>query len=292
MKTSILTTILFAAFILAVSIGSYAQNHNLPKIPPTKPTQAVKPTPQKTVAKPEPDDTTPPAPKPKLVKPEMVFVQGGTFMMGCTMGQGDDFCYDCEIPAHQVTLSSYYIGKCEVTQAQWLAVMGTYPSRFRGDNLPVEQVRWNDVQEFILKLNAQTGKQYRLPTEAEWEYACRGGSQSAHYKYSGSNILNDVAWYKDNSGNATHPVGTTKRPNELGIYDMIGNVWEWCSDWYNSYGSNAQTNPQGPSSGSSRVIRGGSWAYDAKFCRVSYRYYYTPDTRSYDLGFRLACSSN
>ena len=221
---------------------------------------------------------------------EMVFVQGGAFTMGCTLEQGGD-CSSDEKPAHQVTVGSFYIGKYEVTQAQWKAVMGSNPSSFKGDNLPVEHVSWNEVQEFIRKLNAATGKQYRLPTEAEWEFACRGGLKSAHYKYSGSNNLNDVGWYSDNSGNTTHPVGT-KLPNELGIYDMSGNVWEWCNDWYGAYSSVAQTNPQGPASGSARVLRGGSWSYDARFVRVSFRYYITPDYRINFLGFRLACSLN
>jgi len=220
----------------------------------------------------------------------MIYVQGGTFTMGCTQEQGDD-CYDWEKPAHQVTLSSFYIGKYEVTQAEWKSVMATNPSNFKGDNLPVENVSWNDVQEFIRKLNAQTGKQYRLPTEAEWEYACRGGMQSAHYKYSGSNTAGNVAWYSENSSNTTHPVGT-KSPNELGIYDMSGNVWEWCSDWYGNYSASDQMNPQGPSSGSNRVFRGGGWDGDAGYCRVSDRNGGAPGSRYNDLGFRLACSSN
>ena len=222
---------------------------------------------------------------------DMVFVQGGTFTMGCTPEQGSD-CYSDEKPAHQVTVSSFYIGKYEVTQEQWKMIMGSNPSNFKGDNLPVESVSWYDVQEFIRKLNAQTGKQYRLPTEAEWEFACRGGLQSAHYKYSGSNNLNDIAWYSDNSGKTTHPVGT-KSPNELGIYDMNGNVWEWCDDWYGAYSSGAQTNPQGTASGSYRVFRGGSCYCIARYARVSNRFNSTPDFRNYNLlGFRLACSSN
>ena len=220
-------------------------------------------------------------------EPEMVFVQGGTFTMGCTSEQGSD-CFEDEKLAHQVTLSDFYIGKYEVTQAQWRAVMGTNPSYFTGDNLPVEQVSWNDVQEFITKLNSLTGKRYRLPTEAEWEFAARGGNNSRGYKYSGSNTVGDVAWY---NSNRTHPVGT-KAANELGIYDMSGNVLEWCSDWFGSYSSNAQTNPTGPSSGSDRVLRGGSWYHDAIYARVSFRGYWNPGTRNFGLGFRLACSSN
>jgi len=227
--------------------------------------------------------------KSDIDEPEMVYVQGGTFTMGFTTEQGAD-CDNDEKPAHQVTLSSFYIGKYEVTQAQWEAIMGNNQSSFKGVNLPVENVSWNDVQEFIRKLNAQTGKQYRLPTEAEWEYAARGGASSRGYKYSGSNTSGNVAWYSENSGNRTRPVGT-KFPNELGIYDMSGNVWEWCSDWYGEYCSSVQTNPKGPSSGSDRMARGGSWISYARRVRVSNRDYYAPDFRRSILGFRLASSS-
>lgn len=218
---------------------------------------------------------------------EMVFVKGGTFTMGATSEQGSDADSD-ETPTHSVTLSDFYIGKYEVTQAQWRAVMGNNPSYFKGDNLPVECVSWNDIQKFIKKLNAQTGKNFRLPTEAEWEYAARGGNQSRGYKYSGSNDRNN-AWYKDNSSSKTHPVGQ-KQPNELGIYDMCGNVWEWCQDWYGSYSSSSQTNPTGPSSGSYRVLRGGSWSYGARNCRVSNRGSSSPDYSFDRYGFRLVCS--
>jgi formylglycine-generating enzyme required for sulfatase activity len=220
---------------------------------------------------------------------DMVRVSGGTFTMGCTPEQGGG-CDSDERPTHQVTLSDFEIGKYEVTQAQWQAVMGNNPSSFKGDNLPVERVSWTEVQEFIKKLNAATGGNYRLPTEAEWEYAARGGSRSRGYKYSGSGNIGDVAWYEDNSGSKTHPVGT-KQANELGIHDMSGNVWEWVSDWYGGYSGNAQTNPQGASSGSYRVFRGGSWIHDAQDARVSTRYDGDPDLRYYILGFRLARSS-
>ncbi|OPZ99499.1 MAG: Serine/threonine-protein kinase pkn1 [Bacteroidetes bacterium ADurb.Bin408] len=222
----------------------------------------------------------------------MVFVQGGTFTMGCTSEQGSD-CDNDEKPAHSVTVGDFYIGKYEVTQAQWRAVMGasatlSAPSGFKNcDNCPVESVSWNDIQEFLKKLNAKTGKTYRLPTEAEWEYAARGGSKSNGYKYSGSNNVGSVAWYTDNSGSKTHPVGQ-KSPNELGIYDMSGNVWEWCSDWYGSYSSNSQTNPQGAISGSSRVLRGGSWSDGARGCRSANRSGNSPGDRISNLGFRLA----
>ena len=216
----------------------------------------------------------------------MVYVSGGTFTMGATSEQGSD-AYDWEKPAHSVTLSGYYIGKYEVTQELWKAVMGSNPSYYKGDNLPVERVSWNDVQEFLRKLNAMTGKRYRLPTEAEWEFAARGGNSSRGYKYSGGNSLGSVAWYYDNSGSRTHAVGT-KSPNELGIYDMSGNVLEWCQDWWGSYSSSSQRNPKGPNSGSDRVDRGGSWLNDARLCRVSNRGGNTPDDRNFSLGFRLA----
>ncbi len=213
-------------------------------------------------------------------------VAGGTFTMGATSEQGSDADYD-EKPAHQVTLSNYYIGETEVTQALWHAVMGSNPSFRKGVNLPVELVSWDDCQEFIKELNRITGKKFRLPTEAEWEYAARGGYKSKGYKYSGSNNINNVAWYDGNSSHKTHPV-KTKQPNELGIYDMSGNVWEWCSDWMGSYSSNAQTNPTGPSTGSIRVNRGGGCNSDAWNCRVSDRLNGTPGSREFDLGLRLA----
>ena len=216
----------------------------------------------------------------------MVPVAGGTFTMGATSEQGTNIDSN-EKPTHQVTLSSYMIGKTEVTQALWLAVMGSKPSYFRGDNLPVEQVSWDDCQKFITKLNALTGKNFRLPTEAEWEYAARGGNMSQGYKYSGSNEIGDVAWYDNNSGNKTHSVAT-KAPNELGIYDMSGNLWEWCSDWYGSYSSTAQTNPTGPDSGSNRIIRGGSWGHDLLDCRVARRGAIGQTSRSIGFGLRLA----
>ena len=216
---------------------------------------------------------------------EMVYVEGGSFDMGATSEQGSD-AYDWEKPVHSVTLSDYYIGKCEVTQELWEAVMGSNPSNFRGAQNPVESVSWNDCQNFIKKLNSLTGRTFRLPTEAEWEYAARGGNQSRHYKYSGSGNIGNVAWYYDNSGSRTHAVGT-KSPNELGIYDMSGNVWEWCSDWYGGYSAGAQTNPQGPSAGSGRVLRGGSWYNIAGHCRVSFRDYGGPGYGSYNNGLRL-----
>ncbi len=216
---------------------------------------------------------------------DMVYVKGGTFQMGATSEQGDDYDSD-EKPVHEVTLSDYYIGKYEVTQGFWKAVMGNNPSYFKaGDNYPVENVSWNDVQEFIAKLNELTGRKFALPTEAQWEYAARGGVKTQGYKYSGSNDIDEVAWY-DNSENSTHPVGA-KKANELGIYDMSGNVYEWCQDWYDDYDSEAQTNPTGPETGSKRVVRGASWYNSAGTCRVSFRGSDYPSDRSSDIGFRL-----
>ena len=214
----------------------------------------------------------------------MVAVEGGTFMMAATSDAERD-----EKSAHQVTLSSYYIGQTEVTQALWEAVMGNNLSRFKGDNKPVEEVSWDDCQDFVIKLNQLTGKRFRLPTEAEWEYACRGGKKSRGYKYSGSNTIDDVAWYYRNSSDVTHPVAT-KSPNELGIYDMSGNVYEWCQDWYGSYSSAAQTNPTGASSGSGRVHRGGGWSSTDWCCLSSHRRDYAPAYRGGYLGLRLALS--
>lgn len=219
---------------------------------------------------------------------DMVRVEAGTFTMGATPEMENPFYW--EKPTHQVTLTNdYYIGKYEVTQALWQAVMGKNPSNFKGDNLPVERVSWDDCQEFISKLNRITGKTFRLPTEAEWEYAARGGNKSRGYQYSGSNNLSDVAWYGDYSGDKTHAVGA-KHPNELGIYDMSGNVWERCQDWFGEYSSSSQVNPTGANSGSTRVVRGGSWSFYADGCRSSCRCDVTPDFRSDDLGFRLVLS--
>ena len=223
----------------------------------------------------------------KLIN-NMVYVSGGTFTMGGTSEQGSDAGND-ENPTHSVTLSSYYICKYEVTQALWRAVMGSNPSKFKGDNLPVERVSWDDCQTFINRLNSYTGRNFRLPTEAEWEFAARGGNYSRRYKYSGSNYIGDVAWYGDNSDLRTHPVGT-KQPNELGLYDMSGNVLEWCSDWYGTYSSYSQTNPTGPDSGSDRVLRGGNWCGLARYCCSSHRSYYAPGNSFDDLGLRLVLS--
>ena len=219
---------------------------------------------------------------------DMVRVEAGTFTMGATAEmKNPDYN---EKPIHRVTLTNdYYIGKYEVTQALWQTVMGNNPSYFKGDNLPVEQVSWNDCKKFLSKLNRITGKMFRLPTEAEWEYAARGGNKSRGYQYSGSKKLSNVSWYKGNSGSKIHAVGT-KQPNELGIYDMSGNISEWCQDWYAKYNSSSQVNPTGANSGSYRVVRGGSWGHDARYCRSSFRIYFTPDYRYINLGLRLVLS--
>ena len=217
---------------------------------------------------------------------KMIAVKGGTFTMGATSEQTG--AESVESPTHSVTLSDYYIGETEVTQELWSAVMGSNPSKFTGNmQHPVERVSWDDCQTFISRLNELTGETFRLPTEAQWEYAARGGNQAQGRLYSGSNTIDDVAWYTSNSSSTTHPV-KTKAPNELGIYDMTGNVWEWCFDWYGAYSSAAQTDPTGPATGSYRVRRGGSWNYNATYCRVAYRYINTPSFSSGSLGLRLA----
>lgn len=222
----------------------------------------------------------------KGIRFKMIHVKGGRFKMGATLEQKRD-AFDDESPVHEVKLSDFSIGEMQVTQELWEAVMGSNPSSFNGIKLPVENVSWDECQEFIRKLNEKTKRNFRLPTEAEWEYAARGGNKSQGYKYAGSDNLNEVAWYEENSGNETHEVGL-KKPNELGLYDMSGNVWEWCNDWFGDYSSSSQINPQGPSSGSYRVNRGGSWNNGARNCRVSNRGLSTPDYLRSILGLRLA----
>ena len=207
----------------------------------------------------------------------MIEVKGGRFNMGGTAEQYN--CEDVEFPIHVVSLKDYYIGETEVTQALWQAVMGSNPSGFQGnDKLPVERVTWQECQDFVNKLTTLTGITFRLPTESEWEYAARGGIYTHYYVYSGSNNIDDVAWYSKSKGK-THDV-KTKQPNELGIYDMSGNVWEWCQDWFGDYSDAPQTDPEGPEEGSNRVKRGGSWYDNARHCRVSFRYYGTPTIAS------------
>lgn len=215
---------------------------------------------------------------------EFVWVPGGTFEMGC--GSWTSECYSDEKPVHSVRLSGFWLGKFEVTQGQWQRVMGNNPSYFKkGDSYPVEQVSWDDAKEFISKLNAQGSAKFRLPTEAEWEYAARSGGKPE--KYAGGNDVASVAWYGSNSGSSTHAVGT-KAPNGLGLYDMSGNVWEWCEDVFASYSSSSQDDPVVTGGGSSRVYRGGGWYNEPRSVRAANRNYYTPVYRVLNLGFRLA----
>ena len=218
---------------------------------------------------------------------KMVAVEGGTFMMGVDINDYSEDWND-EKPAHQVTVSSFKIGQTEVTQALWLKVMGSNPSYFTGDlNCPVEMVSWNDCQAFITKLNEMTGRRFRLPTEAEWAFAANGGNLSHGYKFSGSDDINEVAWYLSNSDLMTHPVAT-KKPNELGLFDMSGNVWEWIQDWWSYFSSEPQVNPTGPESGSERVIRGGAWEATPRSCLVLDRWMRNPSLVSNIFGLRLA----
>ena len=227
----------------------------------------------------------------KTVTFKMKLVEAGTFKMGSKKGNSD------EKPVHSVTLTkSYYMGETEVTQALWYAVMGQSPTSSgsswsstygQGDNYPAYYISYEDCQQFLTKLNQMTGQQFRFPTEAEWEYAAKGGNKSKGYTYAGSNTIGDVAWYTENSSSKTHIV-KTKAANELGLYDMSGNVWEWCYDWYGTYPSSAQTDPTGAASGSYRVRRGGSWDFNATFCRTANRGSNAPSDRSSGIGFRLA----
>ena len=229
----------------------------------------------------------------------MVFVESGTFTMGATAEQQQPF--DDEKPPHRVTLTKdFYIGETEVTQALWKAVMGFTPTASGsqwsteyglGDHFTAYYISYKDVQQFIFQLNSLTGAQFRMPTEAEWEYAARGGSKSKGYQYSGSNNIGDVAWYTSNSGKKTHAV-KTKKANELGLYDMSGNVYEWCSDWMGNYSSSPAVDPTGPDSGSFRVCRGGSWDFTARCCRVAFRSGFDPSIRYSGIGFRLVLSSS
>lgn len=215
----------------------------------------------------------------------MVEVPEGTYTMGATSEQGCDNLAEAK-PTHRVSLDKYQIGQTEVTQSLWQAVMGSNPSKVKGDRLPVTNISWNDCQSFIVKLNALTGKTFRLPTEAEWEYAARGGQNSRRYTYSGSNNIHAVAWHCTNSENKVWPVAS-KKANELGIYDLCGNVSEWCDDWFGNYESSSQSNPHGVETGEYRVVRGGGYADTPNKCRVSYRQHQPTTFSDAGLGFRL-----
>ncbi len=241
-----------------------------------------------------------PPPKPKIIEPpkprvihqnfaedlgngvklEMIAIPGGSFQMG-----SEDWFDDAK-PVHRVTLSPFHIGKFQVTQAQWQAVMKNNPSRFKGDTLPVEQVSWNEVSDFCRKLSEKIGKEYCLPTEAQWEYACRAGSTGRYCFGDNKNLLEQYAWYDKLLFGKTHPVGE-KLANDWGLHDMHGNVWEWCADWYGSYSPESTTDPKGASSGSNRVIRGGGWGKAASLCRSASRGAGAPSRRDDNIGFRL-----
>ncbi|MEX0315238.1 MAG: formylglycine-generating enzyme family protein [Allomuricauda sp.] len=245
-----------------------------------------------------------------LLETEMVKVKSGTFLMGCPSDKEN--CHEGERPAHRVNVDNFYIGKYEVTQKLWRDVMGNDPQDLEYkncDSCPVENVSWEEIQEFIDKLNRKTNKSFRLPTEAEWEYAARGGKKSRNYRFAGGNQLDEVAWFWKNSGDKplngswdwdtivgnkgrTHAVGL-KKPNELGLHDMAGNVGEWCQDWYDEayYKKSPKVNPSGPKEGKYRVNRGGGWLSDGRYCRIIGRHYSEPGDKSPFMGFRLAHSS-
>ena len=218
-------------------------------------------------------------------KPTMIAIAGGSFTMGGTESD--------EKPSHTVTVSSFSMGKYEITVAEYKAfctaagrTMPDAPGWGWNDKHPMVNVNFNDANAYCNWLSETTGQNYRLPTEAEWEYAARGGNKSSGYTYSGGSDPEEVGWSSDNAGGQTQAVGR-KKPNELGLYDMSGNVWEWCKDLNGAYTAEAQTNPRGPSSGTHRVLRGGSWYSAAAYCRVAYRYYISPEYRYYNDGFRV-----
>jgi len=273
--------------------GSDTKPEEQPTTPAETATQEEQPTtPAETVSSPEtPNSSDEPSAKagvPAVNSIGMRFVPipAGTF----TMGEGKT------ATPHKVTLTQeFHLGQYEVTQEQYEQVMGTNPSQFKGPQNPVEKVSWDDAVEFCRKLSAmpaekKAGYVYRLPTEAEWEYACRAGTKTTYSFGDSDSELGDYAWYNENSGNTTHPVGG-KKPNPWGLYDMRGNVWEWCQDWYGDYPSGSVTDPTGSASGSSRVYRGGSWLYNSDYCRSAIRFGDPPDRRDYNLGFRVLRSS-
>lgn len=223
---------------------------------------------------------------------KMIYVEGGSFMMGATPEQGDNIGYD-ELPIHDVQLSSFYIGETEVTQGLWESVMGVnLSSGIHDPNKPVQNITWTQCNEFIDALSNETGMQFSLPTEAQWEYAARGGSKSKGYKFAGGNKIEDIAWYFSNSNDTVHAVAT-KLPNELQLYDMTGNVWEWCYDYYDGdyYSSSSSINPQGPKTGNRRVYRGGGFRHNANNSRLSLRNHNEESFSYSDIGLRLVLLS-
>lgn len=283
MKKIRLITLATACMFALLPCLCMAQNKIVRRAPAKKASTTHKATPRKTSNGP-----ITPAEKKNILRTlvnNMVYVEGGTFTLGAIVK--NEFNTFFSSPEHQVSLESFRIGKYEVTQREWRAVMGSNPSKYKDDSQPVENVSWEDCQRFIAKLNNLVGQTFRLPTEAEWEYAARGGNKSQDYKYAGSNDLDLVAWHLENSNNRPHRVGT-KRPNELGLYDMSGNVWEWCHDWYETYKPEAQHNPTGPSSGSVRVFRGGDRVSTPNCCRVVYRFSDSPSRHDEYIGLRLA----
>jgi formylglycine-generating enzyme required for sulfatase activity len=279
-----------AAVFIKERVASAAELRQLLRQPvtPAPPTIVMPP--------PQPEPPTIPLPRPAPPQPfsedlgdgvklEMIYLPGGAFQMG-----SDD--YDREKPIHRVTLSPFFIGKYPVTQAQWRAVMNTDPSDFKGADLPVESVSWEDAVKFCQRLGQRANHQYRLPTEAEWEYACRAGSTGKWCFGEDEGLLEQYAWYYKNSGNQTRPVGQ-KQPNQFGLYDLHGNVWEWCQDWYDAeyYGKSPERDPQGPDKGTYRVLRGGSWGYLSDYCRSAYRNYFEPGDRFNIIGLRVVVSA-
>ena len=229
----------------------------------------------------------------------LVRVEGGTFLMGAQRTDSQSNNYDAEAqddesPVHEVTLDDYYIGKFEVTQREWRTIMDyelDWTEQYgRGDDFPAYNVSRTEALRFMEKLSAMTSLSFRLPTEAQWEYAARGGNKSQHYRYSGSNAVDEVAWHKENANGTVHPVGS-RQPNELGLFDMSGNLWEWCLDTYGEYPATPQTNPVA-NSGNKFVLRGGSWTYLPSYCRVTCRDSYSDDNASISVGFRVCLLVN
>ena len=221
------------------------------------------------------------------IETSMISIEGGVFIMGCTSDQGAE-CTQDEFPIHRVQLSGFKLLKTEVTQGMWLSVMGNNPSyNKRSAQFPVENVSYTEIEKFIDVLNAMSSHQYRLPTEAEWEFAARGGNKSKSTLFSGSSDAQSVSWNISNSSNTSHIAGY-KNANELGIFDMSGNVWEWCSDWYGEYHASEESDPRGAIDGTDKVIRGGSYSGSIWFCRNAIRMHYAPAYKSNFIGFRLA----